>query len=181
MAREERDRVHKLTKRYSQIVNLRLTRPACISLIHSVEGTTNLGAAVHRRSVWLIGLVTAVLVSHAGAETGASAAFLLPACRLYLQNADQGQRLRLERDVCIGTTETVLRLHRERRAGSSVCPPDQVTLEAAVRTEVDVTRAAVTLIAHWRGLPSKRSSRSGAVEHTRFARLDPIEGDVCYA
>ena len=99
-----------------------------------------MGAAVHRRSVWLIGLATAVLASHAGAETGASAAFLLPACRLYLQSADQGQRLRLERGVCIGTTETVLRLYRELRAGSSFCPPDQVTLEAAVRTVVDFTK-----------------------------------------
>ncbi len=96
--------------------------------------------AAERRSVWLIGLILAALPSHAGAQDGASAAFLLPACRLYLQSADQGQRLRLERGVCIGTTETVLRLHRELRAGSSFCPPDQVTLEAAVRTVVDFTK-----------------------------------------
>ena len=96
--------------------------------------------AAERRSVWLIGLVVAALASHAGAQDGASAAFLLPACRLYLQSADQGQRLRLERGVCIGTMETVLRLHRELRAGSSFCPPDQVTLETAVRTVVDFTK-----------------------------------------
>jgi hypothetical protein len=66
----------------------------------------------------------------------ASAAYLLPACRLYLQVADRGERLRLERGVCIGTTETVLRLHRQLRAGSSFCPPDRVTLETAVRAVV---------------------------------------------
>ena len=96
--------------------------------------------ATERRSAWLIGLVGAALASHAGAQDGASAAFPLPACRLYLQSADQGQRLRLQRGVCIGTTETVLRLYRALRAGSSFCPPDQVTLETAVRTVVDVTK-----------------------------------------
>ena len=75
----------------------------------------------------------------AAEKDSASAAYLLPACRLYLQVADRGERLRLERGVCIGTTETVLRLHRQLRAGSSFCPPDRVTLETAVRAVVAFT------------------------------------------
>jgi hypothetical protein len=85
-------------------------------------------------------LIFAVFVSEAVAQDPGSASYLLPACRHYLQSADQGQRLRLERGVCIGTIETVLRLHRELRAAYSFCPPDQMTLELAVRTVVEFTR-----------------------------------------
>ncbi len=86
----------------------------------------------------LLGLASTVLVlvTPAAAAGPESAAYLLPACRLYVRAADQGQRLRLERGVCIGTTETVLRLHRELRAAYRFCPPDQVTLKVAVQTVV---------------------------------------------
>ncbi len=89
-----------------------------------------------QRVLWLISWALAALLPSAAAAAPETAASLLPACRLYLQSADQGQRLRLERGVCIGTTETVLRLHRELRAAYRFCPPDQVTLEAAVQTVV---------------------------------------------
>ena len=85
---------------------------------------------------WLVGLAFIVLAAPAAAEAPESAAVLLPACRLYVQSADQGQRLRLERGVCIGTTETVLRLHRPLRAAYRFCPPSRVTLLEAVRTVV---------------------------------------------
>ncbi len=81
-------------------------------------------------------LALSAAASEAAAQDPSSTSYLLPACRLYLQSAGQGQRLRIERGVCIGTIETVLRLHRELRAGSSFCPPDQVTLEVAVRAVV---------------------------------------------
>lgn len=77
-----------------------------------------------------------VCASPVAAQAPESAAALIPACRLYLQSADKGQRLRLERGVCIGTAETVLRLHRELRAANRFCPPQQVTLKAAVETVV---------------------------------------------
>jgi len=70
---------------------------------------------------------------------------LLPACQLYLRSTDSGQRLRLERGVCIGVTETVLRLHRRLRAAYDFCPPKQVTLETAVRTVVEFTRSRTDL------------------------------------
>jgi hypothetical protein len=60
----------------------------------------------------------------------------MPACQLYLQSADRGQRLRLERGVCIGTVETVLRLRGELRAAYRFCPPQQITLKTAVETVV---------------------------------------------
>ncbi len=89
-----------------------------------------------RAVVGFLCLALSAAASEAAEEDPASASYLLPACRLYLQSADKGQRLRLERGVCIGTTETVLRLHRQLRAGSSFCPPDQVTLETAVQAVV---------------------------------------------
>lgn len=89
----------------------------------------------------LSALTLAGLVCEAAAQDPGSASYLLPACRLYLQSADRGQRLQIERGVCIGTTETVLRLHRELRAAYSFCPPDQVTLKVAVETVVEFTRS----------------------------------------
>ncbi len=89
-----------------------------------------------RAAVGFLCLALSVVASEAAPQDPASAAYLLPACRLYLQSADRGQRLRIERGVCIGTVETVLRLHRELRAAYSFCPPNQVTLEMAVRTVV---------------------------------------------
>jgi hypothetical protein len=74
------------------------------------------------------------------AQAPESAAALIPACRLYLQSADKGQRLRLERGVCIGTAETVLRLHRELRAANRFCPPQQVTLRTAIEAVVAFAR-----------------------------------------
>ncbi|HEX2552546.1 MAG TPA: Rap1a/Tai family immunity protein [Microvirga sp.] len=65
-----------------------------------------------------------------------SAAALLPACRLYVAQAARGDRLRLERGVCIGTVETVLLLHRPLRAAYRFCPPRQVTLLDAMRIVV---------------------------------------------
>src|SRR3712207_8937177 len=82
-----------------------------------------------RSILWLVGLVVvSVCAPPAMAEDAGSAASLLPACRLYLRSADRGERLRLERGVCLGTTETVLRLHRQLRAAYQFCPPGQVTL-----------------------------------------------------
>ncbi len=60
-------------------------------------------------------LVIAALASHTSAENGASAALLLPACRLYLQNPDRGQRLCLKRGVCIRAVETMLRPRTARK------------------------------------------------------------------
>jgi hypothetical protein len=92
------------------------------------------------------GILAATLtMSPAPAQTGESATFLLPACQLYLRSTDSGQRLRLERGVCIGVTETVLRLHRRLRAAYDFCPPKQVTLETAVRTVVEFTRSRTDL------------------------------------
>ena len=87
-----------------------------------------------RRVLGGVGLTLALALPAAGAPE--STASLLPACRLYVQSADQGQRLRLERGVCIGTIETVLRLHRELRAAYRFCPPEQLTLKTAVETVV---------------------------------------------
>ena len=84
--------------------------------------------------LWPVTCALTALLSSAAAAAPESAALLLPACQLYLQSADQGQRLRLERGVCIGTIETVLLLHRELRAAYRFCPPDQVTLKEAVQT-----------------------------------------------
>ncbi len=92
-----------------------------------------------RALLWFLGLALAASTSEAAPQDPASAAYLLPACRLYLQSADRGQRLRIERGVCIGTVETVLRLHRELRAAYSFCPPNQMTLETAVQTVVTFT------------------------------------------
>jgi hypothetical protein len=86
-----------------------------------------------------------VLLAHgavpAAAQDGSSASFLLPACRLYLQSEVRGSRLLLERGVCLGTIETVLRMHRELSASAPFCPPGQVTLETAVRVVVDFAQA----------------------------------------
>ncbi len=86
--------------------------------------------------LWLICAAFALVASPAAAQTEGSAAALLPACRLYVQQAAQGQRLRLERGVCLGTVETVLLLHRPLRSFYRFCPPSQVTLLEAVRTVV---------------------------------------------
>jgi hypothetical protein len=75
------------------------------------------------------------------AQEGASAVFLLPACRLYLQSEVRGSRLLLERGVCLGTIETVLRLHRNLSVSESFLPPPQVTLETATRVVVDFARS----------------------------------------
>jgi hypothetical protein len=81
----------------------------------------------------------------AEAQDGSSASFLLPACRLYLQSEVRGSRLLLERGVCVGTVETVLRLHREFSAAASFCPPPQVTLETAVRVVTDYAQPHLDL------------------------------------
>jgi hypothetical protein len=83
-----------------------------------------------------IGIALAAVTGPAAAQTEGSAASLLPACRLYVQEEDRGQRLRLERGVCIGTVETVLLLHRPLRSFYRFCPPDRITLLEAVRTVV---------------------------------------------
>ncbi len=82
----------------------------------------------------LLGLALAAAASPAASQQEGSAAALLPACRLYVQHAAQGQRLRLERGVCIGTVETVLLLHRPLRSTFRFCPPREVTLLDAMRT-----------------------------------------------
>ncbi len=48
----------------------------------------------------------------------------------------KGDRLRLERGVCLGTVETILVLHRPLRSAYRFCPPGQITLLEAVRTVV---------------------------------------------
>lgn len=83
-----------------------------------------------------IGIALAAAILPAAAQTEGSAASLLPACRLYVQEEDRGQRLRLERGVCIGTIETVLLLHRPLRSFYRFCPADQITLLEAVKTVV---------------------------------------------
>ena len=94
-----------------------------------------------RPLLWLAGLLLIQSASLARAQDGASAAFLLPACRLYLQSEIRGSRLLLERGVCLGTLETVLRLHGKLSASSSFCPPPRVTLESAVRVVVNFARS----------------------------------------
>src|SRR5215204_1029158 len=75
--------------------------------------------------------------SPAAAQDGSTASFLLPACRLYLQSEVRGTRLLLERGVCLGTVETVLRVQRNFTAAVSFCPPPQISLETAVRLVVE--------------------------------------------
>jgi hypothetical protein len=89
-----------------------------------------------RHLLWMGALLAANGAWPAGAQDGASAAFLLPACRLYLQSETRGSRLLLERGVCLGTIEAVLRMNRLLSASASFCPPPQVTLETAVRVVV---------------------------------------------
>lgn len=88
------------------------------------------------RLVWFMALLV-VGASSARAQDGSRASFLLPACRLYLQTELRGSRLLLEKGACLGTIETVLRLHRDLSASASFCPPPQLTLETAVRVVVD--------------------------------------------
>ena len=88
-------------------------------------------------SVLWLGVLLANGASPAAAQDGTSAGFLLPACRLYLQSEVRGSRLLLERGVCLGTVETVLRLHGELSGSAAFCPPPRLTLEAAVRVVVD--------------------------------------------
>ena len=90
--------------------------------------------------LWLAVLL-ANSASPAAAHDGTSAGFLLPACRLYLQSEVRGSRLLLERGACLGTVETVLRLHGELSASAAFCPPPRVTLEAAVRVVVDFAQS----------------------------------------
>jgi Rap1a immunity proteins len=91
--------------------------------------------------LWIAALAAVHSVSSAGAQDGASAGFLLPACRLYLQSEARGSRLLLERGVCLGTVETVLRIHRELSASVSFCPPPRVTLDTAVRVVVEFVQS----------------------------------------
>lgn len=84
----------------------------------------------------LLLLVLAAAPAPAATPQEGSAAALLPACRLYVQQGAGGQRLRLERGVCIGTVETVLVLHRPLRSSFRFCPPREVTLLDAVQTVV---------------------------------------------
>jgi hypothetical protein len=86
---------------------------------------------------WLGALMAVQTGWPAAAQNGASAAFLLPACRLYLQSEARGSRLLLERGVCLGTVETVLRVQRNFTAAVSFCPPPQISLESAVRVVVE--------------------------------------------
>ena len=88
------------------------------------------------RRVTAFAVIAHALATPAAVAAPESAAFLLPACRVYVQSADRGERLRLERGVCLGTIETVLRLHRQLRAAYQFCPPRQVTLLTAVQTVV---------------------------------------------
>jgi hypothetical protein len=87
---------------------------------------------------WLvsIGIALAAATLPAAAQPEGSAASLLPACRLYVQEEVRGQQLRFERGVCIGTVETVLLLHRPLRSLYRFCPPSQITLLEAVKTVV---------------------------------------------
>ena len=94
-----------------------------------------------RRLLWLGAFLPLHAISPAGAQDGSSASFLLPACRLYLQSEIRGSRLLLERGVCLGTVETVLRLHRELSAAAPFCPPPQVTLETAVRVVAEFAQS----------------------------------------
>jgi hypothetical protein len=98
-----------------------------------------------RRSLWLGSLMALQATLPAEAQDGSSASFLLPACRLYLQSEVRGSRLLLERGVCVGTVETVLRLHRKFSAATSFCPPPQVTLETAVRVVTDYAQPHLDL------------------------------------
>jgi hypothetical protein len=84
----------------------------------------------------LLGLALAISASPAAAQQEGNAGALLPACRLYVQQGIKGERLRLERGVCIGTVETVLLLHRPLRSAYRFCPPGQITLLEAVKTVV---------------------------------------------
>lgn len=93
-----------------------------------------------RRLLLLWALLAGLNASAGLAQDGGSAEFLLPACHLYLQSETRGSRQLLERGVCLGAVETVLRLHRELAPSASFCPPAQVTLEAAVRTVVEFAR-----------------------------------------
>ena len=94
-----------------------------------------------RYFVWLGALLIIQTRCPGQAQEGSSAAFLLPACRLYLQSEVRGSRLLLERGVCLGTIETVLRMHNNLSASVSFCPPPQVTLETATRVVVDFARS----------------------------------------
>ena len=76
----------------------------------------------------------AFAASPAVAQQEGSAGALLPACRLYVQQGVKGDRLRLERGVCLGIVETVLLLHRPLRSAYRFCPPGQMTLLEAMRT-----------------------------------------------
>jgi Rap1a immunity proteins len=98
------------------------------------EFLRRLGPGVMAATLWLS-------PAQAHGQKAENATFLLPACQLYLRDAASGQRLRLERGVCIGVIETVLRIHRRLRAAYGFCPPDQVTLATAVRTVVEFARA----------------------------------------
>ena len=89
-----------------------------------------------RSAPWLVGLALGAWASLASTQEPGSAALLLPACRVYVQSADRGERLRLERGVCLGTIETVLRLQQQLRAAYQFCLPQQVTLLTAVETVV---------------------------------------------
>jgi hypothetical protein len=92
---------------------------------------------------WLasLGIALAAAILPTGTQAEGGAASLLQACRLYVQDEVRGQRLRLERGVCIGTIETVLLLQRPLRAFYRFCPPGQLTLLEAVRTVVNFSAA----------------------------------------
>ena len=111
------------------------------------------------------GILAATLtMSPAPAQTGESATFLLPACQLYLRSTNSGQRLRLERGVCIGVTETVLRLHRRLRAAYDFCPPKQVTLRPRCERLSSSHGAARTLIDHSTNSQLRRFNADGRVD-----------------
>ena len=95
---------------------------------------------LRRLGPWVLAATLWLSPAQSRAQPVENATFLLPACQLYLREAALGQRLRLEKGVCIGVIETVLRIHRRLRAAYGFCPPNQVTLATAVRTVVEFAR-----------------------------------------